>query len=88
MMLISCEKQKAEWKGTIEEMDGVTIVKNPKEPMYGEDVFSLEDLSFQNTFNLFKVQVSHLMRRAGFLLREGMELKAFSLMFLIPREDL
>ncbi len=42
VMLISCKQQKAEWKGTIEEEDGVTIVKNPKEPMYGEDVFSLE----------------------------------------------
>lgn len=38
-----CSQQKAEWKGTIEEVDGVTIVKNPKEPMYGEDVFSLEE---------------------------------------------
>ena len=43
MMLVSCQKQKAEWKGTIEEVDGVTIVKNPKEPMYREDVFSLEE---------------------------------------------
>jgi hypothetical protein len=43
MMLISCQKQKAEWKGTIEEVDGVTVVKNPKEPMYSEDVFSLEE---------------------------------------------
>jgi len=43
MMLISCQQQKAEWKGTIEEVDGVTVVKNPKEPMYGEDVFSLEE---------------------------------------------
>jgi hypothetical protein len=43
MMLVSCQQQKAEWKGTIEEVDGVTIVKNPKEPMYGEDVFSLEE---------------------------------------------
>ena len=43
MMLVSCQKQKAEWKGTIEEVDGVTIVKNPKEPMYPEDVFSLEE---------------------------------------------
>jgi hypothetical protein len=24
-MLISCQKQKAEWKGTIEQKDGVTI---------------------------------------------------------------
>ena len=43
IILVSCGKQKAEWKGTIEEVDGVTIVKNPKEPMYGEDVFSLEE---------------------------------------------
>ena len=43
MMLVSCGRQKASWKGTIEEVDGVTIVKNPKEPMYGEDVLSLEE---------------------------------------------
>ena len=47
MMLVSCVKQKAEWKGIIEEVDGVTVVKNPKEPMYGEEVCSLEEeLSF------------------------------------------
>lgn len=43
MLLSSCGQQKAEWKGTIEEMDGVTIVKNPKEPMYREDIFVLEE---------------------------------------------
>jgi hypothetical protein len=43
MMLISCQKQKTEWKGTIEEVDGVTIVKNPIEPLYGEDAISLEE---------------------------------------------
>ena len=42
-MFISCQKQKDEWRGTIEEVDGVTVVTNPKEPMYGEDVFSLEE---------------------------------------------
>jgi hypothetical protein len=42
MILVSCQKQKAKWKGTIEEVDGVTIVKNPKEPMYGEEVFNYE----------------------------------------------
>jgi len=42
-MFVSCQKQKAKWKGSIEEVDGVTIVKNPKEPMYGEDVFGLEE---------------------------------------------
>jgi hypothetical protein len=43
MMLVSCQNQKTEWKGTVEEENGITVVKNPKEPMYGEDVFSLED---------------------------------------------
>jgi len=43
IFFVSCKKQKSEWKGTIEEEDGVTVIKNPKEPMYGEDVFSLEE---------------------------------------------
>ena len=38
-----CSPQKAEWQGTIEKADGVTIVKNPKEPMRGPEVFSLEE---------------------------------------------
>ncbi len=43
LLCISWIKQKAEWKGTIEEKNGVTVVKNPKEPMYGEDIFSIEE---------------------------------------------
>ena len=43
IMLASCGTQKTEWKGTIEKVNGVTVVKNPKEPMYGVDVFSLEE---------------------------------------------
>lgn len=43
IILSPCKSQKAEWKGTVEEMDGVTVVKNPKEPMYGMDVFELEE---------------------------------------------
>lgn len=39
----SCSSQKTEWQGTIEVVDGVTVVKNPKEPMYEEDVFSSEE---------------------------------------------
>jgi hypothetical protein len=42
-ILASCRKQEAKWKGTIEEVDGVTVVKNSIEPMYGEDVFDLEE---------------------------------------------
>ncbi len=43
MMLVSCGKQKSEWKGTIEEEDGVTVVKNPKEPIHSENIVSLEE---------------------------------------------
>ena len=43
---LSCNQQKTIWKGTVEEKDGVIIVKNPKEPMYRENVLELqEDLS-------------------------------------------
>ena len=40
---VACQKQKIEWKGTIEEKSGVVVINNPKEPMYGEDVFVLEE---------------------------------------------
>jgi len=43
LIALSCTQQTAKWQGTIEEVDGVTVVKNPKEPMYPEVVFSLEE---------------------------------------------
>ena len=43
VMLVSCQQQKAEWKGSIEQVDGVTVVKNPKKPMYGEDFCIIEE---------------------------------------------
>jgi hypothetical protein len=43
IVVYSCKKQKAEWQGTIEEADGVTVVKNPIEPIYGEEAFGLEE---------------------------------------------
>ncbi len=43
LMLASFGGQKAEWKGKIEEENGVIVVKNPKQPMYGEEVFSIEE---------------------------------------------
>ena len=39
----ACQKQKSVWKGTITTENGVTIVDNPKEPMYGEDALVLEE---------------------------------------------
>jgi len=43
MLLFSCRVPKAEWKGTIEEVNGVTVITNPDEPLYGELVFDLEE---------------------------------------------
>lgn len=43
----SCSQKETEWRGTIEEKDGLIIVKNPREPMYSGEVFNIkEDLSF------------------------------------------
>ena len=33
ILALSCSQQKHRWQGTIEEVDGVTVVKNPKEPI-------------------------------------------------------
>ncbi|MGD8536335.1 MAG: 6-bladed beta-propeller [Candidatus Aminicenantes bacterium] len=47
LLFFSCGGPKAEpkpeWKGTIEEVNGVTVVTNPDEPLYGELVFDLEE---------------------------------------------
>jgi hypothetical protein len=43
MIFLSYGYQEAKWKGTIEKMDGITIVKNPKEPMYGGNVCIIEE---------------------------------------------
>ncbi len=49
IILVSCGKQKTEWQGTIEVVDGVTVVKNPNNPIYEEDVFVLEEeLTIEN----------------------------------------
>jgi len=42
-LVISCGQPKSAWKGSIEEIDGIKVVKNPKEPIYGEDVLTLEE---------------------------------------------
>ena len=39
----ACVQQQADWLGTIEEADGVTVVKNPIEPIYGENIFVLDE---------------------------------------------
>ncbi len=39
----SCSQNSTGWKGTIEEKDGVLIVKNPKAPIYDSEILSLEE---------------------------------------------
>ena len=49
MMLVSYGSQKVEWKGKIEKEKGITVIKNPIEPLHGEIKFELEeDLSIGN----------------------------------------
>lgn len=43
ILSFSCRKQTTAWQGTIEEIDGVKVVKNPDEPIYGEKEFWLEE---------------------------------------------
>jgi hypothetical protein len=39
----TCQQEKARWRGTAEEVDGVTVVKNPKEPVYTEDICIVDE---------------------------------------------
>jgi hypothetical protein len=43
VIFVSCSSQKDGWGGTVEEVNGVTIVRNPLEPYYGELSIELED---------------------------------------------
>lgn len=42
-MLISFGRQRAECKGTTEEENGIKVINNPREPLYGEIKFELEE---------------------------------------------
>ena len=39
----SYNPQKTEWKGTIKEEDGVTVVYNPQDPIYKNNIFIIEE---------------------------------------------
>lgn len=41
-VLASCEIN-SKWKGTIKEESGVTVIKNPKDPIFQTDIFHLEE---------------------------------------------
>lgn len=38
-----CAKDKNSWRGTVEEVNGVTIVRNPEEPVYEGSLFATEE---------------------------------------------
>jgi len=37
------DKQKPQWKGKIEYENGVKVIKNPREPLYGKITLELEE---------------------------------------------
>jgi len=43
VLLLSCKSDTSAWKGSVEVKEGVTIVTNPKEPLYTKDVLRLEE---------------------------------------------
>ncbi len=46
IVTLSCTQKDTEWKGTIEEENGITVFKNPKEPLYIDyNIEFLEDIS-------------------------------------------
>ncbi len=40
---MTSQNQNPQWKGTIEEEEGIKVIKNPREPLYGKIVFDLEE---------------------------------------------
>jgi len=59
-----CSSQKTEWQGTIEEVDGVTVVKNPKEPKYsGKDALQLvfeKNLTIPLNGKMYSIDVNQI----------------------------
>lgn len=43
LVVVSFGEQKAEWKGKREEENGIKVIKNPRDPLYGEIKFELEE---------------------------------------------
>ena len=60
MMLVSCQKQKAEWKGTIEEVNGVTVVKNPEIPIEGTIILEVEKILEINPYDYQDIGIRNL----------------------------
>jgi hypothetical protein len=64
LAVVACKEKEAKWTGSISQVEGVTVVANPKEPIYGPEVFGLteelvirdeegqEGYMFENILNL------------------------------------
>ena len=45
IVFVSCDRQKTEWKGQMKTVDGITVLENPKTPIYEQPILTLsEDL--------------------------------------------
>jgi len=42
LLIADCWEEKTGWRGTVSQEDGITIISNPKEPMYAGEVLTLE----------------------------------------------
>jgi hypothetical protein len=47
--LPSCHQQQSGWNGTVSEVDGVTVIDNPVEPMYGNQIV----FGYQKDYELY-----------------------------------
>lgn len=43
VLFVSCGKKATEWTGTTEDVEGITVVKNPEAPLHPGNVLSLEE---------------------------------------------
>lgn len=44
LVFIGCGRKRDGWKGTIETTDGVTLVSNPADPMFGPEIIQFENI--------------------------------------------
>jgi len=81
LVISAVGNQKAGWKGKIEEEDGVKIIKNPVEPMYGEIELELElDLSiggeeFNENYNFMTISDVEVDEEGNILVLDSRQLQ-------------
>jgi len=91
LLLANCGQERGNWKGTVRQEDGTTIISNPKEPMHPGEVLSLgKDITIggaeatgEGAFNSLK---SMDIDKDGniFILSYNTKMRRY--MYMIPRE--